>query len=151
MFDNSGFSGDLRNWTPPKTLRFILAFRGCHGFDTLKMPSVVADDSNIKQLVNDSIETFGLTCDLNFIDVSQVTNMSRLFYKSIFKGKIDGWNVSNVTDMSEMFAGSRFNGVISQWDVSKVNDMKKMFAESRFNGDIDQWNVSSLTENSKMF
>ena len=46
---------------------------------------------------------------------------------SKFDGDISDWNVSNVTDMSRMFNKCKYtgdNGDISVWDVSSVTDMK---------------------------
>ena len=37
---------------------------------------VIATNANIKKLVDEAINKYGLNCDLNFIDVSQVTDMS---------------------------------------------------------------------------
>ena len=50
-------------------------------------------------------------------DVSQVTNMSKLFkFKPTFNEHIGDWNVSNVTDMSFMFhTVENFNHDISNW------------------------------------
>ena len=69
--------------------------------------------------------------DISNWDVSNVTNMSYMFYmckelKSV--GNISGWDVSNVTDMSSMFYGcTYFNQDISNWDVSKVKFKIDMF------------------------
>ncbi|MCF0125954.1 MAG: BspA family leucine-rich repeat surface protein, partial [Clostridia bacterium] len=54
-------------------------------------------------------------------------------------GDISNWDVSNVTDMSCMFYNSEFNGDISNWDVSNVTNMRWMFSDSKFNGDISKW------------
>ena len=75
---------------------------------------VVNSKSELKELINKRIEEQGPNCDLNDIDVS------------------------NITDMSELFRDSKFNGDISQWDVSNVKDMYSMFSNSRFNGDISK-------------
>jgi surface protein len=42
-------------------------------------------------------------------------------------GPINTWNVSNVTDMSKLFRSSDFNDDISNWDVSNITDMSQMF------------------------
>ena len=113
--------------------------------------TVVATNDNIHKLVQDAIKKNGGNCDLNYIDASQVTDMSYLFFGSKFIGDISRWNVSNVTNMSQMFEMSQFNGDISQWDVSNVTDMSRMFANSQFNGDISRWNVSHVTNMYRMF
>ena len=89
--------------------------------------------------------------DISNWDVSNVTNMSRMFYSSQFNGDISNWDVSNVTNMSGMFQRSQFNGDISNWDVSNVTDMIGMFQSSQFNGDISNWDVSNVTDMRNMF
>ena len=97
---------------------------------------------HLKALIRETIKKEGYKCDLNFIDVSQVTDMSWLFdFNSDnelgkFNGDISKWNVSNVSDMQGMFVYSEFNKDISGWDVSSVTDMGGMFSYSCFNGDI---------------
>lgn len=58
--------------------------------------------------------------------------MSYLFWKTKFDGDISKWDVSNVTNMCRMFQGCPFNGDISKWNVSNVTDMEEMFKESEF-------------------
>ena len=49
---------------------------------------VVATDENIKQLVKEGIRLYGDKANLNYIDVSRVTNMSNMFSNSKFNGDI---------------------------------------------------------------
>ena len=78
---------------------------------------VVNSKSELIEIINRRIEEQGFECNLNDIDVSKVTDLSGLFYKSEFNGNISQWDVSNVKSMKEMFQGSRFNGDLSKWNV----------------------------------
>ena len=110
----------------------------------------VNNKEELKALINQRIEEQGPNCDLNDIDVSGITDMSFLFYKTEFDGDISQWNTSNVVNMEHMFYRSKFNGDISRWNVSNVMDMCCMFFESHFNGDISRWNVCTY-EMTSMF
>jgi surface protein len=94
------------------------------------------------------VELYG---DCNTWDVSNITDMQKIFERTRFNGNISNWNVSNVTNMSYMFRLSHFNGDISNWNVSNVNDMDFMFSISQFNGDISKWDVSNVTNMYSMF
>ena len=54
-----------------------------------KSKKVVAKNKkHLKQLIDERLARFGRRCDLNDIDVSQITDMSDLFNGSAFKGEI---------------------------------------------------------------
>jgi surface protein len=109
------------------------------------------DIDELREMITDEIRKNGISCSLNHIDVSEITNMINLFYESDFNGDISQWDVSNVTNMNAMFYNSKFNGDISEWDVSNVTNMKNMFRHSKFNGDISVWNVSKVINMECMF
>ncbi len=113
----------------------------------------------LHNIVRFEVANQGSSVDLNYLDVSLVTDMSDLFAEDhflmednfSFNGDISKWNVGNVTDMSGMFQGSSFNGDISKWNVGNVTDMSGMFQGSSFNGDISEWDVSHVTNMKEMF
>jgi len=112
---------------------------------------VAKNKTHLSQLIKDEIRQNGVNCDLNHINVSNITDMSYLFYTSRFNGNIDQWDVSNVRDMRHMFLNSKFNQNISCWDVSKVKNMSFMFYGSKFNQNISKWDVSNVEYMPYMF
>tara|TARA_B110000971_G_scaffold45539_1_gene45547 strand:+ start:2782 stop:4884 length:2103 start_codon:yes stop_codon:yes gene_type:complete len=89
--------------------------------------------------------------DISRWDVSNVTNMHGMFwYSNSFNQDISGWNVDSVTNMNYMFSdATRFNQNISSWDVSSVTSMSGMFSgATSFNQDISGWDVISVTDSS---
>jgi len=116
--------------------------------------SAITDMSELFAKVDPYFDTNGLSefnGDISQWNVSNVTNMSGMFYRSCFNGYISKWDVSNVTNMAFMFWNSQFNKSISKWNVSRVKNMTAMFQGSKFKGDISKWNVSNVTEMSLMF
>ena len=123
------------------------------------MPVTPKSKRELINIIKSEVEKNGWECDLNHIDVSQITDMSYLFSYTIngynlykFTGDISEWDVSNVTDMSWMFCGSEFNGDISNWNVSNVEDMVRMFSGTKsFNQPIGDWDVRKVVYMYKMF
>ena len=99
--------------------------------------------------------------DFNDIDVSNLDsfcgdNDKGIFEKTKFKYiDISSWDVSNVTNMTRMFCWCKeleSIGDISKWDVSKVNSMIHMFFDcKKFNQDISNWDVSNVMGRVGMF
>ena len=97
------------------------------------MKKIIAkDNKHLELLIDQEMKKNGPNCDLNHIDVSDVTKMAYMFSNSPFNGDISKWDVSNVTDMYAMFRNSQFNGDISKWDVSNVIGMAGIFNSMSF-------------------
>lgn len=129
------------------------AFAGC---TNLALNATdVPDLSAVTSMSNMFRNTYGArTGDLSNWDVSNVTNMSGLFYRNYaFSSDLSNWDVSNVTDMRGMFAYDTISIIgVSTWDVSSVTDMSGMFFRARaFQDDLSAWDVSSVTDMSLMF
>ena len=87
-------------------------------------------------------------------DTSNVTNMSRVFFKANqFNSPIGNWDTHRVTSMRSMFEDAiSFNQGIGRWNTSSVNSMDRMFFNvKKFNQDIGQWNTSNVTSMIYMF
>ena len=110
-----------------------------------------ATRNELKSIVYDRIDKDGPNCNLNDIDVNQITDMSWLFNESSFNGNISDWDVSKVKYMAWMFSDSVFNKPIGDWDVSNVDNMSGMFARSKFNQPIGNWDVSNVNYVGWMF
>lgn len=119
-----------------------------------------ASKDELRFLIKEALEQQGPDADLNFIDTSEITDMSHLFSfvadpyvihpRNI---KFDEWNTSKVTDMSFMFTDCvMLRCDPSKWDVSGVRDMSNMFEDCReFDCDFSSWDTSSVLNISKMF
>lgn len=88
-------------------------------------PVTVYSKYTLGSVIDDTIEKYGPCCDLNFIRLRGITDLSYLFCegdrgRAGFCGDISGWDVSGVKNMEGMFLRSLFNGDISKWNVSKV-------------------------------
>lgn len=109
----------------------------------------VSSLEELQQIMAREIELYGLDVNLNFLDVSSLTDLSGLMTINplrYFNGDISQWDVSNVTNMDRTFQNSYFNGDISQWDTSNVETMAYVFEGSQFRGDVSLWNTSKVTQ-----
>ncbi len=89
----------------------------------------VADKKELQTEIKRVIKKYGATASLNYIDTSEETDMSRLFYNNAtFNGDISKWNTSSVTDMKHIFSGAiSFNQPLNTWNTLSVTNMRAMF------------------------
>ena len=99
----------------------------------------------LKQLINYAFKHN--IYDLNFIDTSEITDMSLLFSNCMHNFDVSSWDVANGTCMEYMFVNCKnFNCDLSYWDVSNVTDMDNMFYNcKKFNCDLSDWDISNMT------
>lgn len=112
---------------------------------------IAKNREHLQYIVHQYLHSQGPECDLNHIDVSQITDMSHLFNGLDYQGSIDKWNTANVKKMAFMFKESSFNNDISSWNVSNVKNMARMFEYAKFNGSIEKWNTSNVEIMNGMF
>ena len=91
--------------------------------------------------------------DLNFIDTSEITDMSNLFMNCEYDIDVSNWDVSNVTNTAGMFYFCKnFDCDLSRWNVSNVKYMYLMFHNCKqFNCDLSRWNTSKAKATLNMF
>ena len=125
-----------------------------NNFDKLKGVVKATNKKQLVQYIKIGQKLFGNKGNFNWIDTSDITDMSQLFEENIkFNGHIELWDVSNVKDFNRMFNEARaFNQPIGNWDVSSATNMEAMFmAAKSFNQPIDKWNVQNVTNFNGMF
>jgi len=132
---------------------------GSYFYKCSNLELTATDNLNLTGTTNLS-EAFGECTNLgsngnmNGWDVSNVTDMSFMFYKAAtFSQPIGDWDTSSVMTMYAMFAqATSFNQPLDNWNVSRVADMGYMFTEATmFNQSIGVWDVSCVTTMLGMF
>ncbi|MFC6276462.1 BspA family leucine-rich repeat surface protein [Psittacicella hinzii] len=116
---------------------------------------IFTNKDTLRKFIIDYIKETG-SSNLNFIDVSNITDMSGLFAvnenENAINPNIADWDVSKVTNMSHMFENNtEFDGDLSNWRVINVTDMSYMFKGTYFYGDISKWDVSNVVNMTGMF
>lgn len=157
----------------PKTIDelvdiLIFRFNKCDFTEQIIEPDMSGIDlrnlTNLKKLFNkvfdvlsDNISGVKVNLDLSSWNVTNVTNLSMMFYECFQINSLDlsGWNVSNVKDMSIMFQDCRMLKELdlSDWDTSNVTDMSCMFKRCYLLKKLylSGWNTSNVTDMTSMF
>lgn len=105
---------------------------------------IATDKDRLAYHIKYEIKTYGYQCDLNHIDVSEITDMSRLFERSEFNGDISKWDVSKVKNMYCIFYKSKFKCDISLWRPLKIESTKDVFLDCRIS--LPYWFGSNNNE-----
>ena len=108
------------------------------GLTSLYSPSYISNgkDIFIGVLMRNGHREYG---DIGDWDVSEVTDMSYLFYGQTVNQSLASWNTANVVSMMGMFEGSTFDEDIRHWDVRNVENFGSMFKDASFAQDLTQW------------
>jgi hypothetical protein len=69
--------------------------------------TIIATEKNVHAFVFSEIQQNGNNADLNHIDVSGVTDMTSLFFRSEFYGDISKWNTAHVKHIERLFYRSK--------------------------------------------
>ena len=151
-----GFEGSLEGWDVSKVITMDSAFYWCIGFrfgttDTMKNWNV-SNCTNMSRL-------FGGHHVTEVVDVSDWDVSSCQNFSGMFQGLQDmvadygKWDVSSATNMNNMFNGcDSFNHDLSSWDVSNVTTMFGMFEGNLgFNQDLSSWDVSNVIDFGSIF
>lgn len=105
-----------------------------------KFNMIHATNDNIRLIVKNELDKQGPNADLNYVDVSEVTDMSFLFCGRMLNSNCLGLSYDDI------------NPDVTYWDVSKVENMKCMFYYLKnFNRNISEWNVNKVKDMSYMF
>ena len=117
-----------------------------NGGDRLKMLNVVSWGA-----LNISVDSGFYGCSNMTSTASDVptitsTSLALYFESTKFNGELNYWDVSGVSNFSRMFRlASFFNKPLDLWDMSSATNLQTMFAYSSFNQNINSWNVSNVT------
>lgn len=127
------------------------------GIDLRNLTNLTKLFTKVFDKLSDNISGVKVNLDLSSWNVTNVTNLSMMFYECFEINSLDlsGWNVSNVKDMSIMFQDCRMLKELdlSDWDTSNVTDMSCMFKRCYLLKKLylTRWNTSNVTDMTSMF
>ena len=136
--------------------------------EEIKIEGIVAPTSTASWFEGAGLNSQTITGNIGDLNVSNVTNMSGVFYMSGYNattwsiGDLSKWDTSKVTNMNYMFSNAGQNattwsiGDLSKWDTSKVTSMTNMFHSvgnraTTFNLGLSDWDTSNVVNMHGMF
>ncbi|MBL4561168.1 MAG: BspA family leucine-rich repeat surface protein [Labilibaculum sp.] len=145
----------IEQWGNIEWLSMYYAFDGCSNL-TIKDGIAPPNLSKVENMSYMFCYAVNIDLDASLWDVSNVINMSNIFYDAVsFQGTgLNNWDVGNVTNMSDMFFGAeKFDSDLSTWDVSNVTKMDGLFGYANaFQGTgLNNWDVGNVIDMSGMF
>ena len=154
--------GTITHWDTRNVKDMSFVFAGGFAWELLrdKEQSKVElywDTHSVENMQGMFFENYALSEELQewvtHFDVSNVKDMSYMFYRSNFNKNINAWNVSRVESMEAMFAQNfSFNQPLDKWNTSRVKNMAEMFVCAlSFNQNIQSWNVGNVENMSYLF
>ena len=179
VYQLTGYTGDLEHIIVPNSADFATAGKDIgtlqvgidaditHSWFEKGSPKTIAfsktGDQKVKAVGTDWTSAFtGKSHELNKfdgnnLDVSNVTNMSNMFYNNKISdlNGIANWKTDNVTDMFSMFNSNQISDLspLSNWKTDKVTDMAYMFQDNQISdlSPLFNWKTDNVTDMGNMF
>jgi surface protein len=153
---NNGGSNSIQNWSAPLCENFSTMFTAATSFNQ-PLTNLASTLSVGSQMLAMFADTSLFNQDIGGWNVLKVSNMSYMFYNSLFNNggsdSIKNWNTSICTNFSYMFSNSSFNQPLTNLITNSIVKILlfQMFGNTPFNQDIGGWNVSKAISMANMF
>jgi surface protein len=113
---NNGNSPDIQNWNMSSAINLAAMFSRCQGFNqpianwerTTPTISTLANVTTMTNMFDSGRQAWAFNQPIGNWNVSNVTNMTAMFSRSVFAQDISDWDIRNVTSMSSF--GTRLSG-----------------------------------------